>query len=189
MKKIIFLSIGIALFSAISAQTLKTENWPNGNKRSEGKLLGEANITGTDSKADRERKLNNTTKDGKWTYWFEDGKIQMEENYDKGVMTGVWKSWYENGQLESEINFNAKKSVTYFQNGAKNSEGDMLSGMIHSGNWIGYYENGKKNYEGSYSNDGKKEGVWKWWDDKGNPTYEQTYKDGNLVDNKDLFNK
>jgi hypothetical protein len=186
MKKILFTLSALALCYAVNAQNLTTEKWPNGNKRSEGIVLGDAKMDPSDSKEVQSRKLNNTTKDGKWNTWFENGTVRSEEFYTKGAMTGTWKTWYDNGQLESEINFTAATSTVYYKSGEKNSEGGMASGMIHTGTWTGYFENGTKNYEGAYNSEGMKVGVWKWWDEKGNETTEQTYQNGNLTNTKNL---
>ncbi|MDQ3048040.1 MAG: hypothetical protein M3R27_10860 [Bacteroidota bacterium] len=189
MKKTILTFAAFALLLTASAQNVQTENWPNGSKKSEGAIIGDAVIDPTDSKEMQARKLTAVTKDGKWNYWYENGQKRSEEQYDKGIMTGNWKNWYENGQLETEINFAAKKQVNFHKNGKKHSEGGILPGMIHTGSWTGYHENGTKNYEGSYSGNGEKEGTWMWWDDKGNLTTEQVYTSGTLVSSKDFTKK
>lgn len=68
-------------------------------------------------------------REGKWTYWFSDGKIwsecgyknglkhgkstvyyengqkRYEGNYHNDTTTGIWKFWNEQGSLIKEINY------------------------------------------------------------------------------------
>lgn len=179
-KKIILTFSAIALFMGASAQEKRTESWPNGNKKSEGITIGKvADATGTKEMQARQSAM--VIKDGKWTNWYESGKLRSEENYDKGTMTGAWKVWYEGGQVESEINFTTGKAVHFHPNGKKQSEGGIAPGMVTTGKWTGYHENGNKNYEGSYTEEGKKDGVWTWYDETGKITGTQTFNNGELV--------
>lgn len=179
MKKIIFTLSAIALFLTANAQDKKVENWPNGNKKSEGVIIGTP-VDASASKEVQQRQAVNAVKDGKWSNWFEDGTLRSEEFYNKGSMIGNWKVWYNNGQLESDINFTTGTAVHFHKNGKKQSEGGIADGMVNTGKWIGYFENGSKNYEGTYTKEGKKDGVWTWYDEKGNATT-QTYANGELV--------
>jgi antitoxin component YwqK of YwqJK toxin-antitoxin module len=180
MKKIIFTFAAIALFLTANAQDKRVETWPNGNKKSEGIVIGKS-VDPTASKEVQARQSVNIIKDGKWTNWFENGNVRSEENYDKGITVGIWKVWYDNGQLESEINFTTGKAAHFYKNGNKHSEGGIAAGMLSTGKWTGYHENGNKNYEGSYTADGQKTGVWTWYDETGKVTGTQTYKDGELI--------
>lgn len=179
MKKILFTLSAIALFLTTNAQDKKVENWPNGNKKSEGVVIGNP-VDVRASKEVQARQAANLIKDGKWTNWFENGTVRSEEFYNKGSMIGTWKVWYDNGQLESDINFTTGKSAHFHKNGKKQSEGGIADGMVNTGKWTGYFENGNKNYEGTYTKDGKKDGVWTWYDEKGNVTT-QTFSNGELV--------
>ncbi len=179
MKKVIFTLSAITVFLTANAQGTKTETWPNGNKKSEGVIIGKA----LDASASKEVQLRQSVaaiKDGKWTNWFENGTVRSEEYYSNGTMIGNWKVWYDNGQLESDINFTTGKSVYFHKNGKKQSEGGIASGMVNIGTWIGYFEDGSKNYEGTYNMNGQKDGVWTWYDEKGKVTT-QTYKNGELL--------
>ena len=109
MKKVFLSLSALALCLAVNAQTVHTENWPNGNKKIEGVLLGDAKIDASDSKETRATKMNNVAKDGKWNTWFENGTVRSEEFYKSGAMVGAWKVWYDNGQLESDVNFTTEK--------------------------------------------------------------------------------
>lgn len=189
MKKILFTLAAVMAFIAADAQNTVTEKWPNGNKKSEGIVLGEAKIASGDSKEVQARKMANVTKDGKWSTWYENGTLRSEEYYNKGAMVGSWKTLYDNGKTEAELNFTTGKAVYFFQNGQKNSEGGIANGMISTGKWVGYHENGNKNYEGAYNAQGQKDGVWMWYNTQGIATTEQTYKAGELLNTKDLSKK
>jgi antitoxin component YwqK of YwqJK toxin-antitoxin module len=186
MKKIIFTLSALAFSLAINAQGVTTEHWPNGNKKSEGVAIGNAVVSASDSKENQARQLSSVIKDGKWSYWYENGTLRAEEYYTNGTMTGIWKVLYEDGKLESQIDFGTSKATIFFKDGNKNSEGGMINGMIHTGAWVGYYENGNKNYQGSYDNAGNKIGTWTWYDEKGNATTEQTFNNGELTGTKKL---
>lgn len=186
MKKILF-SLTLALFCfTANAQNPFIEKWPNGNTKTEGFVIGTVNTNAGESKESQARAASNIVKDGKWITYYESGKLRSEEHHSNGKMVGNWKVFYENGVLESDINFVDGTATYYHKNGQKHSEGGMITGMVHTGNWICYYDNGNKNYEGAYDNSGKKIGTWKWFNDKGVQTSEQVYDKGNLVSTKDI---
>jgi antitoxin component YwqK of YwqJK toxin-antitoxin module len=141
MKKILFTLSAVIILSAANAQTKKVETWPNGNKRSEGIVLGDAKVDANATKEEKARAAVNIAKDGKWSTWFESGKVRSEEYYSNGAMTGAWKVWYESGQLESDIDFTTGKAAYFYKSGKKNSEGGIASGMISTGKWVAYFEN------------------------------------------------
>lgn len=180
MRRIFFTFILGALSAAAFAQQTTTEFWSNGQKKSEGVVLGAEKILPGDSKEVQSQKLQNARKDGKWIYWFEDGKISAEEHYQDGVQTGVWKSWYDNGKLSSQIDFQNFHATYWFTNGQKQSEGKMYTGFVKDGKWIAWHENGTLNVEGTYKM-GKKDGTWIWYNDKGEKVSEQVYKNDELV--------
>jgi len=180
MKKILFTLSAMTFLLAANAQEKKTENWSNGNKKSEGSIIGNP-IDASAPKETQARQAVTIIKDGKWINWFENGNVRSEEYYNKGRMTGNWKVWYDNGKQESDINFITGKSAHFHKNGKKQSEGGIAEGMVNIGKWKGYYENGNLNYEGSYSSNGQKEGVWSWYDEAGKITTVQTYLNGELV--------
>ena len=43
--------------------------------------------------------FKNNKKDGKWTFWFQDGKMWSEGYFTKGLRSGESKVYYENGEL------------------------------------------------------------------------------------------
>lgn len=184
MKKLILTAAVFSFLFAAHAQSVKTERYANGNKKSEGVIIGDANVSPGTSKEAQARQLESVVKDGAWTTWFENGQKRSEEMYAKGTMIGAWKYFYEDGKTESEIDFSKGTAVYYFKNGSKQSEGGIANGMISVGKWTGYHENGQKNYEGSYNAQGQKDGVWAWWDKDGKFLAEQTFKNGELISKK-----
>lgn len=183
MKRIFFTFMLGALSVTAFAQQATTEYWANGKKKSEGVILGGEAILPGDSKQVQAQKLQNARRDGKWTYWYEDGKISAEEHYQEGVQIGVWKSWYNNGQLSSELDFKDFKATYWFTNGKKQSEGKMYAGFVKDGKWTAWHENGTLNFEGTYKM-GKKDGVWTWYNDKGEKVSEQLYRNDELIHTK-----
>ncbi|MGZ4156051.1 MAG: hypothetical protein ACXVED_02660 [Bacteroidia bacterium] len=55
MKKILLTLSAITLFFSVNAQTKQVEKWPNGNKRSEGIVLGTATVSADATKEERAR--------------------------------------------------------------------------------------------------------------------------------------
>ncbi len=181
MKKTLLTFSAIALLFTATAQQKQVENWPNGNKKSEGVVIGDSKVDPNAAKEVQARQAVMIIRDGKWNTWHENGTTRSEEYYNKGTMTGAWKIWYDNGQLESDINFTTGQAAYFHKNGKKQSEGGIASGMINTGKWIGYHENGNKNYEGTYAADGQKDGTWTWFDEQGKVTTVQVFKNGELV--------
>lgn len=94
---------------------------------------------------------NKGIKQGKWFFFFEEGKVFKEVPYLDGNIHGTLKRWYINGNLAIESEY-------------KNGESWGL--------WKEYYENGRLKEEGNYM--GRKFEVKNFWDSEG----AQTMKDG-----------
>jgi antitoxin component YwqK of YwqJK toxin-antitoxin module len=60
------------------------ERYDHGQKKSEGYLLDDG------------------TKVGLWTFWYENGQKESEGSYKNWEKEGIWTFWYENGQKRSE---------------------------------------------------------------------------------------
>lgn len=186
MKKLLFTLSAVLFCFLADAQNAFLEKWPNGNTKTEGFVFGDPTIEINATKEVQSRQQNSMVKEGKWNTYYENASLRSEEHYDHGKMVGKWKVLYENGVLESEINFTSGTATFYHKNGQKHSEGGMITGMVHTGNWICYHDNGNKNYEGAYDNSGNKIGTWKWFNEKGIQTSEQVYDKGNLISTKDI---
>lgn len=183
MKKIFITLLASAFSLAVFAQQSTIEYWPNGNKKSEGVLQNAQPVSANDSKAVKAQKLANAAKDGKWSYWYENGQLSAEETYSNGTPMGIWKTYYTSGKPSSEINFTTGTAHYWFENGQEQSNGIIGPDMQPDGKWTGWYDNGKVNFEGEYDH-GKKTGTWVFYDNKGVKTTEQKFENGNVVDTK-----
>ncbi len=178
MKKIITICASLFIFAAASAQSqLKTEYYDAAKtkKKSEGSIM------------DPNFKLESLTmndysnRDGKWTEWFEDGKVMTEMQFTKGVMSGHWKSYFQNGKLNYDINYDTHTAMFYFIDGEKLCGGNMYPGFKYDGQWTGWYKSGKVNYVGNYKM-GKRHGQWTWYDEKtGAVQLQEKYDNQTLV--------
>lgn len=178
MKKILFAVI--ALSSQILLAQTQITNYASGKKQSEGAFVGTSSPITIAASNGETRVAPNQAKEGNWNYWYESGKPSAEENYTNGAPSNVWKNWFENGKQSAEINYDLKKAVYYFENGKKQSEGQIKADKSFDGKWTGWHDNGTKSYEGNYIN-GKKEGVWSWYDETGKLTSKQNYQADNLI--------
>lgn len=68
----------------------------------------------------------NSLNEGVWTWYFEDGSIQMKGNFSRGKRTGTWKTYSKDGNLISESNYENNKlngpSFKYDEHGHTVSE-------------------------------------------------------------------
>ncbi|MCC6252789.1 MAG: hypothetical protein IT238_10040 [Bacteroidia bacterium] len=187
MKKIITILL-LAMIGNVSFAQVKTTYYPSGKKQSEGVLLNaDASVLSSDfeklPKEEQFNKMKNCPKDGKWTMWYEDGKVFSEQYYKNGAFVGIWKTYNTDGSVSNVIDFEKGKASYFHPNGKLQSEGKITKEMAQVGHWVLYYDNGMKNAEGNYIN-GKKDGAWVWYNMKGEKTDEQVYKDGSIVSQK-----
>jgi hypothetical protein len=49
---------------------------------------------------------------GKWTYWYENGRIKAEGNYKDYKRDGKVIAWFENDQIEKEATFKDDKCIS-----------------------------------------------------------------------------
>lgn len=184
MKKLA-LACSLLFVASFASAQIKTTYYPNGQKQSEGVLLhADATVLSKDfeklPKETQLQKLQNTTRDGKWLMWYENGALYAEQYYKNGQMTNVWKTYNTDGTTSDIIDFNSGKAQYFHKNGKIQSEGKITNQMAQVGKWVIYYENGMLNAEGNYIN-GQKDGTWTWYDLKGKKTDEQVYKGGSIV--------
>ena len=93
---------------------------------------------------------------GKYTIYFDNGKIKEEFNIKDGKLNGGYLKNHENG---------TKMDVGSYENNLK------------FGLWSRYITNGKLIAQASYAND-KKDGNWYVYNEEGNKVFEMIYKDG-----------
>ena len=68
-------------------------------------------------------------RNGKWSWWNEDNKMDSSGTYKDGKQDGLWTYWDENGE--------------------KRFEGTWKD-RVEDGLWTRWYENGEKRYEVTY---------------------------------------
>ncbi len=92
-------------------------------------------------------------RNGKYTWWFENGQIKLEQNWKYGKLDGKYTEGCENGQLKSSLIFNNDKydgtQRAWYENGQLKIESNMKDDKRH-GNRIEWNEYGKIVSEGLY---------------------------------------
>jgi antitoxin component YwqK of YwqJK toxin-antitoxin module len=139
---------------------------------------------------------------GKWKYFYADGKIRMEGEFKDGMRDGLWKFFYPNQQLQQTGNYsknqpdgewnwyhtnnqllrrefykNGKEegeSVEYSETGAEITKGNYVNGL-REGEWI--FKNGEYIAQGNYV-EGNKDGLWKETFLNGKPAFTGEYFEG-----------
>ena len=134
------------------------------------------------------------TKDGKQTYWYEDGQIEREYNYKNGRQQDT-TAWNEIGQkttVHYYLNNSLNKAIRwkYYENGQAKEEAhlDMTSVNPVYIYLIRWHENGQKSQEVNYK-DGKKDGKWIQWYENGQQQLERNYKKGELKGKETWWNE
>ena len=109
------------------------------------------------------------------------GNLFNEIAYHKGSpYTGKSINYYVNGKKQSEGNYKDGKEdglhLMWHEDGQKKSEENFKNGRLDgpSNQW---YENGQKHMEGNYK-DGKPDGLNLGWYENGKKQWEENYKDG-----------
>jgi antitoxin component YwqK of YwqJK toxin-antitoxin module len=115
--------------------------YKNGAKKSEGNYV-------------------NNFKEGEWSDWNELGKSSAVNHYKKGKMIGRNMGWHTNGTISDSTILDENgngKSFTFYEDGAKNGEGNYALGD-KIGPWLYYYSNVKnqKSIEVTYEMDSVK---------------------------------
>ncbi len=136
-----------------------TEYYESGQKKTEGTVIGK-------------QSRGIYTKDGLWTYWYQNGKKEKEETYKNGKKReertykngekdGLETLWHKNGQKESEGTYKDGKKDglwTYWYNyrsydldkGRQKKEERTYKVGKRVGKSVTYwYKTGKKIYEGT----------------------------------------
>ena len=76
-----------------------------GNKSLEGRYKdglrnGKWSWWNEDNKMDSSGTYNNGNQDGKWTYWYENSNKKSEGKFEQGYKIGNWQFWEENGRID-----------------------------------------------------------------------------------------
>jgi antitoxin component YwqK of YwqJK toxin-antitoxin module/thioredoxin-like negative regulator of GroEL len=124
---------------------------------------------------------NQHVKDGEYTFYYDNGKMDKVVNFKNGTYNGKYKKYYENGTLNEEsVMENGKvegKEMIYFEDGKLHKEISYHGGKL-DGPYTFYYNNGKTEETGTYRRD-KKTGVAKRFTKEG-WLYAETEYDDNV---------
>ena len=99
----------------------------------------------------------------------EEGTFETVNIYDAPIKNGKWTYWHENGQKSGEVTYKDGrpngKVTSWHENGQKSAEGTWKDGE-KDGKWTWYNDDGQKESEETYK-DGKRI-EWTSWDKYGN---------------------
>ena len=112
----------------------------------------------------------NGTLVGERIIYFPNGNPEIRENYVDGQLAGTYYSYYENGQVEisapySDGNMNGSLTA-YYENGKVKEVVTIVDGN-ENGPFKEYYENGQIHWEGNYLNGDNEFGLLKEYDENG----------------------
>lgn len=102
----------------------------------------------------------NNLKEAEWNEWHQSGKLSAINHYRKGRMVGRNIGWYATGKIRDSTLLDENgngKSFTFYEDGAKNGEGNYAMGD-KNGSWFYYYREAKnqKSIEVTYEMDSVK---------------------------------
>ena len=114
-------------------------------------------------------RYRNGLKNGKWTWWNEDGGTDSTGSFRKGLLNGRWEFYHGNGQL---------KAMGFYRNGdgTNRDEYDLTAHGRH-GKWTFWHENGLQATEITYK-EGERVGIWISWNKQGEKVWEGTASGG-----------
>ncbi len=102
----------------------------------------------------KEGLLRKGDRQGKWTYYFRNGTVQLTENYEAGILTGEFEEFYKSGVKHKEGNYKKGKLDgnyrTYFENGKLQEEFILVDGSREGDDYT-YYMNGQVSDHNYYS--------------------------------------
>ncbi|HJX71855.1 MAG TPA: TonB family protein [Bacteroidales bacterium] len=101
------------------------------------------------------RSINPDVKIGGFTYWYEDGKKQVQCYFKNGSLDGQYYEWYKNGTLKAERNFTDGQldglEKVWTDKGTLQKSVQYKNGIKH-GEFITYYSNGQPVRRDIYKN-------------------------------------
>ena len=142
-------------------------------------------------------------REGKWTWYYENGSPEHIANYRGGEKEGAEQYWFENGQKKDEVEWeNGKRLMlnAWKENGDQmvtvgsgwfadtsiiDNLGDedtlIVSGQyeekLQTGLWKRTYFGGQAAWQGHFAK-GKREGKWEAWHKNGQKMQEKTFQGG-----------
>ena len=124
--------------------------------------------------------------DGQFLFWYDKQRIKIKSHkvFINGKRNGKWTFWNENGNIVRTGSYAVGKRdgsyAYYFNDGSKKEEGAWKNDQ-RDGLWVKYSNNGNTQKEGTYSN-GKKDGVWTTLNDKGLMASKYLYENNKVID-------
>jgi len=98
--------------------------------------------------------LLNGKQEGRWTFWFNNGRKSSEGFYKNGIKDGLETLWYNNGRKELEGTYKDGKLdglfTFWYEDGQKEIEGNINVWGRLDGLRTEWYENGQKKKEEKY---------------------------------------
>ncbi len=124
-------------------------------------------------------------RNGKFSYFYQNGKLQSESFYTNDKLNGKSAGWYQNGTLQYEYNyingFYDGKWIVYHDNGKTFNTGMYVNGKA-TGTWYHYYANGKK-WKETIWKDGKRDGRCQAWYENGNLKFDVMFEADEIIEN------
>jgi antitoxin component YwqK of YwqJK toxin-antitoxin module len=110
-----------------------------------------------DGSKEKEGGYQNNEKEGEWKEWNKAGDLTGINHFKKGKMVGRNISWYDNKKINDSTILDENgngKSISFFDNGANQSEGNYTAGE-KNGAWTYYYKDirNQKSMEVVYEKD------------------------------------
>ncbi len=107
--------------------------------------------------------------DGVWRYWYSGAQLKRVEGWANGIRNGKWEYWHVNGQQEREEEYNGGlKHGTWsfwYPNGNLERKESWQGGKMH-GLWTFWYPSGQIEMQGTFVND-QAAGSWTVWYENG----------------------
>ena len=116
-------------------------------------------------------------KHGLHTRYYDNGQQLSEEHYNDGMLEGKWTFWYENGQIQLKGNFKPYEVLPEDERWERSSRYVFPARDSKHGKWTEWYENGQKKLEQNYEC-GRVIGTWTYWYENGHKESVSNYKDG-----------
>lgn len=127
-----------------------------------------------------------TIQDGKWYYYYYNGKLKQECSYYKNNPVGLSRSYSIEGRLLDSSRYKST-GIPFHKSFRWDYEGRLVQyGEFNmSGSGVGrettYYKDSSINATGKYAAGYVKDSMWTYYHRNGNLSYTETYKAGNLI--------
>lgn len=130
--------------------------------------------------------IKNAKEDGKWIWYFSDGKLKWVDTYKGGISIDTTFCYHETGYLE-RIVFpmidGKREAIEYYSNRVRKIESSFSEAELGHGKYIKYYENGNMETMGELR-EGQKVGIWKYYYENGKFKESVDYTEENkLIEN------